>query len=705
MSTQLSIYWQDCYDLARTLKIKSKFLAYNIELGVGIVNEDADWQSRPQDQWRYYLNLAGEYHAHDTRMTVLSLDTQTIIPFDKATLANHPTTRREYAIGSTYYLELVRRYPKQEHLIISILNPIDLTTAINAEEGEILWYREDLVEGREANLIEELQLFIHRHYRAHLTSNYIDTTDNAGMVFLWNLYQQLPVQIQAIRLNNCKTDYAHSFHIWRYLDGYNRLARYQNSLTEEQTLYLYRNIERIHNAAGNNEIFEELVNVFLRDRNINVSNYLARHNTSEQVDNLKPHTELVKARLGENGKLTPTETVLEISTIMERGVNTSADQGEFLDLDSSEVQTAFDYARFDTQRTRTFEVEMTTTNDIQEYTLDDWLTNMWPILAIGNQKYNTTVAFDNPITDELHTLSISDAYIFYLYCYFKTLGVTLEYVPEVWTSIGYRDGQLDRESLLKLEDNGLLPKGYIENMLKDLPSLTEVKTSEQFFAKVSEFHERWKAHVREFRSLEKLGASSMGNLFLANLYRCWYIDPVGGKVDYRDWLLSKNLRVENFTDEHFTDLTLILFSEATGSVTSQELKLTSIQNAMVSIVKQLSAYNMQFLQTLPQDNTFSLSRKAVRFSNPTTDSIAGTVPLGMGTFITRLRGNEINPLGNSYSLPALIPDKAIEQSSLTQAQLGHNLIALDYTLKGEARSADMGHLRFGINFSNLHVIE
>lgn len=703
MSTQLAIYKQDCYDLARTLKIKSKFLAYNIELGVGIETSDAGWEERPKEEWRYYLNLAGEYHSLDTKMTVLSLDTQTEIVFDKETLKNHPTTKREYAVGGAYYSELVKRYPEQEHLIISILNPIEKDVSINAEEGTILWYRKDLVEVRESNLLEQLQDFIHRYYQAHLTNNSIDVFKHYYIVFLWGLYQDIVIQIQAIRLNNCKTDFAHSFHIWSYLDGFNRLGRYRDALTSEQVLYLYRNIERIHNSAGNNEIFDELITVFLKDRNISVFNYISRQNESELVDNLKATTELIKVKLGSD--VSAGDSVLTIGSIMERGVSTSGDNGESLDLDVDKVQEDFDNANFDAHRTRTYEVEMNTSRDYQEYTLDDWLLNMWPILAIGNGKYNTTVAFENPITDELLTLSIGDAYVFYLYCYFRTLGITLDQVPLVFTSIGYKDGIIDRESILKIDTKRLLPNNYVENMLTNIPAVYDLKTNAEFFSKVSEFHDRWKDHLREYRSLERLDASSMGNLILSNLYRCWEIDPTGPGVKYDDWLLSRNLRVDNFTEQHYEDLTLSLFSEATGSVTAKELKLESIQNSMVSIVRQLSAYNLQFLQTKPQDTTFSLARKAVRYTNPITDSIAGNLPLAMGAYHYNLHNVTEVMLDCGGCNNKQIVDDAILQGSLPTIVLGDGARPLNSKLYGEFGSADMGHLRFGINFSNLHIVE
>ena len=149
--------------LAQTIVIKSEETASRINQS--IIEEygpNAVDIYRPET-WRYYMNLSGEYHPLDVPMRVTSLDTLEEIIFNKENLKYHKSTRKAYAFGSSYYEILAQTYPEQTSLILGILNPCDLTAALNAKNHTILSYPSYLVEFQEATLIADLQQFIYNY--------------------------------------------------------------------------------------------------------------------------------------------------------------------------------------------------------------------------------------------------------------------------------------------------------------------------------------------------------------------------------------------------------------------------------------------------------------------------------------------------------------------------------------------------------------
>lgn len=155
----VQIYVNNCKLLIRTMIVKSSFAANAINkelqtlLGSEAVNE------HDPTTWKYYMNLAGEYHSTDKPMFVISLDTKERILFSPENLLIHKLTADSYAHGSRYYLALVNQYPEQEFLINCILTPCDKRTAIDAGDGSILSYQKNLVEDTETTLIQELEIF------------------------------------------------------------------------------------------------------------------------------------------------------------------------------------------------------------------------------------------------------------------------------------------------------------------------------------------------------------------------------------------------------------------------------------------------------------------------------------------------------------------------------------------------------------------
>ena len=82
------------------------------------------------------------------------------------------------------------------------------------------------------------------------------------------LVSRLVNVVLGIRLNNCHTRFAHSYHIWTYLNGFGELRQYKGLLNTAQALWLYRNIRYITNNAGKSSTFDKLVENLLTKRNI-----------------------------------------------------------------------------------------------------------------------------------------------------------------------------------------------------------------------------------------------------------------------------------------------------------------------------------------------------------------------------------------------------------------------------------------------------
>ena len=148
------IYRDSNISLVRSIVVKS-------EASITALLDYFESIGRPESseprEWKYYLNLAGEYHWSDKPMEVLSSDTQQVIPFTKSVLRDHPLTRFEYRRGGSERERILLKYPKQEILIDRILDPVDIEIAVAAANMTILYWDGSLVASNELNLITNLQ--------------------------------------------------------------------------------------------------------------------------------------------------------------------------------------------------------------------------------------------------------------------------------------------------------------------------------------------------------------------------------------------------------------------------------------------------------------------------------------------------------------------------------------------------------------------
>lgn len=581
---------------------------------IGLKEYNNAWFEKPKHLWKYYLNLSGCYHPLDEVIEVTSLDTLEKIRFDAATLTLHPATRYEYRYGSSYYNDLIKRYPDKEYLIISMLSPVDINRAINANDFTILNWDSRYIEDGEINLPERLQEHIIRYVEMWPNRDYLDIDTSYGYHYLHHFYSQLVNLIEIARIENCKTTNAHSFHIWEYLDSHARLARYKDVLTRKQVLYLYKNIERIQSNAGKNEIFEELIQIFLTERNIPLYGYSALHNTKGMPESLTPTVDMVRQEINYPINALDASSIETIEEIMEREAAVSGDKGLTLEQDIAATNQQFTYALSGDLTTRVLESELADNNFLYEYSFDEWLLNEWAVLAFNNQ-YQARIAAQNPSNGDLYSLTMQNAFILYMYCYFKAQGITLEYLPIFNTTVNVVRTYPTLQALETAFDTHDLPVGYLEALYNDLVLVYNIRTTDDFYKTVNDIHQRWTIHRRLWLLQDQPNQTSIGEILTANLYSTCVIKLSDTPMKYTDWLYRNSIDVVDNTVNDFSLLAEEIFSKSTGKDLNAVIDRATIQKSMLEIVEQLSGYNIQIITIPPQNEVFSLGRKSLRFGD------------------------------------------------------------------------------------------
>ena len=202
----------ECLSLANSIVIKDHDFAKAIE--AELVPEPAD----DLRQWRYYLNISGEYHPSNEPMYVTSLDTLEEIEFTKQNLQIHKSTKRSYLQEEKYLVELNSRYPDNTLLINGILNPLDIDYVVNAPNYTILSYDNKLIEYQEVSLIDRLQQKINDTIDVWYNKEFTLVDKNYFLAFYRHIISSLPLFIMQIREENEFTHEVHSYYLWSYLE-------------------------------------------------------------------------------------------------------------------------------------------------------------------------------------------------------------------------------------------------------------------------------------------------------------------------------------------------------------------------------------------------------------------------------------------------------------------------------------------------------
>lgn len=621
-NNRYNIYLRQVQDLAETLVIKSEITAdcINTELTrfgpAGIVDE-FDLGS-----WKYYKHLAGEYYGTDPaiygtdqRMIVASMDTMELIEFNKTNLAMHKATYTAYQYGTRQYKELVDKYPTQERLILGILYPCDIVEAVTAPDNAILCWPSHLIESNEYTLIAKIGEWINRYHARWDNAQYTITDELYKATQLGVMYLNLVPTILNLRLAACRTNEAHSFHVFHYLASHGFSEYFFQFFTTAQTLFFYRNISYIEHNSGSRDNLDWLVEKVMTERKLPIAEFTMGHDLTLMketgIESLTPAIVLRRNALNmATQQLGP--DVRDLSTMLIKEDPLARDNITNRVVDTPVIAALMTYATKNVLPTKVLESYVVDYSNSAVYPFEWIMLNHW-IYCAHNDLTKNYVIINSPKTGERITLSSKEAVVLYFYAYFASLNVTLKVPPSVVVSRVTREVKPTLAELMRTIDGTVFTEDKVDFIRVRQPLLRPTVSSQAFydFGRALYAYEEWQVRFiamqdgRLQRAYAKSTINSMYSDSLVNLST----DFTG---TYTQWFAERNINIDTFTTDDFTTLFTSIFKTATGMYNSVHVTTRSIQRAMLDVMQQLSSYSVQYIADITDSNIVFTNLDSVR---------------------------------------------------------------------------------------------
>lgn len=677
---QQQLFHNSITQFARTIVLKNSDAAASINLTLREAGYDVDEFNTAS--WKYYLNLAGQYHVSDVPMTIVSLDTLEVIDFNIQNLQIHLGTKREYFYGSTYYRELVAKYPNQEFLIRGILNPTPIQKAINAKDGEILYYDTSLVESQETNLIESLQQWIYTILDTWFIPGYRITDELYPLVQWANIYAHIAAAVRTIRWENCHTIRAHSFHIWNFLESNGKLGAYRRYVTNRQAHWLYRNIRWVNSNTGLRNTFNALLENILTTRNIPLGEYayvpdVSTINTPQSLSSaVDPNTpvmttagltitpRLQRTPLNLLDVVSKDPIIKTVQYVSESQIPLARDNRTFLEENVAETTEALTFSPIGALSIKTYESDMIDTSDQQVYNLTDFLLNHWMYLA-ASDRYASILTINDPSTTEIMSMNTKEAWIAFVYAWAKEQGMTLTKIPKFQAWMVRRPETLTRNALKKLFPKGMIPDQTLLSLIGDQLPIGTVISTEGFYTLI---HGIWETIVRHYKLVSYMEHYQL-RAYMEAVVLAFYQSTSCEFADYEDQTFEQYFadRGWNIASLSRVDLGIVkeeLWQKASGLDTQNLVRLKDIQAAMISLMQRLGTYAVQYLATINDQAAIVVHRPSVRLGRiGETQNNHLNVPTGVR--VQSLSGNN----QSDHSVP--VASLAMMESKYEQKQSIH----------------------------------
>jgi len=604
------IYKNNIFDLASTLVIKSQESIDGINTLLMAMYGNSAVDTLNPNTWKYYLNVSGEYHPTDTVMSVTSLDTLEIITFTKSNLTIHTATKAAYQFGTRYYNTLLASYPNQEQLILGILYPADINYAISVEEGSVLSYNTALVEPQEETLIRDLEawikgMLVRWHVRGfNITDSLYPVAQHAV------LYLNLIPKIINLRLNRCKTNEVHSFHVRQYLASHNSLDKYLDYLTLKQALFLYRNINYLERNSGKNYIFLNLIDKILSARYIPVAEFTARHLGGFDT-NLLPNYLFKKNPLNTVYNV-PEKDFFNLEETLTKEINDALDNLTYSEVHYDEIDLKFKRSISSIVHTKMLESSMLDYTDATPYTLTDALINHWGWMSTHGM-YKVVMHFPDPRTGEDRTLYTEDAFIYMIYVTAKLAGVDLLTVPTYNLSRVSRKLKPTIDELMSVADFKYITNTDIATwLISNQPNLVNCYSLDAFYTLAKSIFDVEQLQIKLVSQQEHQYTRAIVSTMVSRMYSDYVISFSSTGILFTDWFQKVGLEDITYTANETIALINNLLNNSTGYLVDPTKIVSNIQHAMIGIMKQLSSYSVQYVSSINASKIRPINRAMIR---------------------------------------------------------------------------------------------
>lgn len=689
--TQLySVYEKNTLELARTATIKLDLVcdAINTELTYKGYHVD-DFYPR---QFKYYMNLAGQYHDYDHQLLMAKYATRHImvtiatdngfmkVPFVKE-LFHGPDANRsllnEYQMNTSFYKRLVRQYPEFETLIIGILNPINIDAAIAAPDGSILsmayhqrqvratgevYYEvpesvegtrtTKLIEPQEHNLINELQKFIDKVLFRWVVKDYARLDDMYAPYVLGSLTAVLPGKIMNIRMANCHTPFVHTFHVYHYLESHGELGKYIDQIPQNQLLYLYRNVRYLELNLGKTFTFNEVIRNMFTPSGVPIAGYFLRHDLSDMDNtNLVPESYLQREHLNFKS-LGAGDDTREIREILEEQIPLARENYKYIDQVERVTQQQASRTEDDELLTKVLESELIQIASPLPVEFSSMLVWYWVYLS-SRGFYTGSVFVTNPVTEERIAITPLNGFILFLYCI--NLGVTrvpLKTIPNGLELARFiiksnYEEDVPRHPAFAIHPLETMMAQHIDtkslsiNRISDIVGKYEgsyrAHDPKSFHALVEDHYLEMQRRYFEICKIEDVVARGYGEYVFKQSF--WHNIPIklvatDGEL-YESWLSKLAINFKYFNPTDYIALASSLLEACTGMTSKTQLNKRLLQSAMIDILKHFSSYTTHILSSVSESSVTNLQGKYLRLGDINVDGDgSGGHPLDLSLDLT-----------------------------------------------------------------------
>lgn len=606
------VYIDKCLALVSTMIIKSTKDARDMsnELFYRTLHR---YDENDPSSWIYYKHISGEYHVTDEPIYVISVDTTERIIFNKENLKIHKNTRKEYSYGTHKYEELVARYPNKELLIKGILNPVDIETAINAEDGTILSYDKRFVEINEYTLIERLQDRIYGMIERWYQKQYNIDNTYYNITFMGVLYQKLLEAVMEIRMENCLTNEAHSYHYRRFLASHGFLDFYLEHLTIKQAIILYKNIRWVERYIGQRHTQRWLIKYIMTLRSLPIAEYNVIQVYNDIVKDVESIAKFEKVSLNGLENIDNVTDTLTLKQMMDKEDPLAPFNLREREFEEKDAKNLLGSSLSSELKTKILESKAIDFTDSETHILPNMLLDFWIEMA-HKKTYKAYITITHPLNGETIPLNSKNALLLYTYAVYKLNGITDPCIPDYTIGLVPNKNRPTIEQLKSvIPDTTLVSNKWLNELIETFSPIHPIINTIDFYEQVHEQFTQLNYLLDKAKTDEHLDATTYK---IATVYQMYHTENVSFRTDslktFPQFISQLSFDEKGMLKQDWLKIATDIWKKITGLDNINIKSLNNTHRAMVGLMTKLSSYSVHYIREINETPLIATNFRSLR---------------------------------------------------------------------------------------------
>jgi len=707
-------YIKETFKLVKSLVIKLSDVAMQINRELVNVYGLSVVDLNDKHTWKYYLNISGEYHPLDDPIKVYVKAIESEETLTKSLLLQYPTLQEELSTLDFTYNNLIKAYPTQESLIKGIINPVNIDTAIDSDDGTVLAYNSNYIDDRELSILDDIESH-DKSYLLRWNINEYSVIDNLYLsALLADMYSSILLKIFNLRLNNVFTYEVSNYHMDNFFKSTLGLGDEISILTNESKLWLYNNLRLVKKNIGKDSTLELIIDNLISANGVGIGEYSLGKKPIATPTVTDIHS---PAYVDEDMQLTtiPRNDIYANSSSVKMKLNTLVSK-ELLDNDVGDLLNSEEYftgrVLEELTNTNTYSVPTKVLDlvyassfNLHHVPLATMLVDNWFKLAMNNE-YIGSYDFKDPINFKEYSLTPKQG-VLYL-------------IKLIFASTTTPNGVIDSYSPRTVLNNNVTSTDLVINMFSgtDMTLVADaliaakpapgpydsIESITTFFKELNRFYElSWRIGSNTDNLLISSNIKVLESRMLDQTYVDFKVGGVALPID--DLLAIEGLYLDFATGYNYISGIRALLSLFTGTVFNDAVIAEFAKN-FLTIIKKLTSYSVQPISNTsdstvivsPYNGITVLSSSAVAYGNSETEfTHYEDIELGL----LDSRGNNLNTEIRSINLGPVI-----SCADYTDGAIGfecnlfdNHKIELFAVGHGDGRAPDINVINLGVNIN------